>query len=285
MKEKLKRSVTGILALSLLLGCLSGCGGNTATTMRLKKYQGTVGVEDAKDARLEAREGMQLYSGYEVGTADESRAWIDLDEYKAVKLEQLSTGEILKDGKHLTLKLHEGKLFFNVTKPLEEDETLNIQAATMVTGIRGTSGYVQVLPGGLSAVTVLDGQVEVVSVRSGEKESLSAGNSAYAEEGGGIRLAPVEQASIPGFVIRELQRDEALRQRVQEESGLPVEELLDSAEQRLEEERQEQREFRAQQNALLAEMPGQVSRPEGFVIPYIPEPVTSSSTAPPTASP
>ena len=49
-----------------------------------------------------------------------------------------------QSGRKLELFLETGSLYFNVTKALEADETFDIRTSTMVVGIRGTCGYVNV---------------------------------------------------------------------------------------------------------------------------------------------
>ena len=53
-------------------------------------------------------------------------------------------------------------MFFNVLKPLDENDTMNIHTSTTVTGIRGTSGSVQVISDTHTQVTILEGRVQTV---------------------------------------------------------------------------------------------------------------------------
>ena len=67
MRDKISvRQLTAlVLALSLLL---ASCGGGAkATTMHLRKTEGTVGVSDGEKA-VEPKENLGLYSGYVVDT-------------------------------------------------------------------------------------------------------------------------------------------------------------------------------------------------------------------------
>ena len=50
---------------------------------------------------------------------------------------------IQKDNKHLEILVRSGGLYFHVTEPLEEDETMNIRTSNMMAGIRGTCGWIQ----------------------------------------------------------------------------------------------------------------------------------------------
>ena len=70
------------------------------------------------------------------------------------------------------------------------------------------------------SVTVQAGQTASVAVQQNGTETT-------------ISLENLTVESIPGFVAVELQKDEDLQQRVQESSGLPVDQIIASADQRL----------------------------------------------------
>ena len=114
----------------------------TATTMYLTKSEGSVGLTDEGGTELEPVEQMGLYSGYQVATRMASYAWIDLDRVKLTKMDSDSEVELSKKGKELELLLKTGRLFFNVTEPLADDEAMNIRTSSMVVGIRGTPASV-----------------------------------------------------------------------------------------------------------------------------------------------
>lgn len=72
-----------------------------------------------------------------------------------------------------------GKVFFNVSKPLESNETLNVRSSTMVAGVRGTSGYATVqeeetkmylLEGNLDMTRIdpVTSKVETVQIKGGQ---------------------------------------------------------------------------------------------------------------------
>lgn len=63
-------------------------GGTTATAVRLKRAEGTVGVSDGGGENFEPREDLGLYSGNGVETRSGSRARIDLEKGKPTKLDQ-----------------------------------------------------------------------------------------------------------------------------------------------------------------------------------------------------
>lgn len=150
--------------------------------------------------------------------------------------------QISKQGNALELRLLSGKLFFNVTKPLASDESMEIQTSTMVTGIRGTSGYVCIIDEWTTLLVILDGKVSVSSfdgaavLGDGEQEQVNAGEVATlmrTENGCNMEIRKIELEDIPGFVAQEIQKSHELQQRILEDTGLSVEEIVASADERL----------------------------------------------------
>lgn len=161
--------VAALLAAVSLLG--TACAGKpaSASTMELKKTEGTVDISDEKGKSVSVLENMKLYSGYQMETGGESYAWIDLDHVKLAKMDEDSEAQIRKDGKKLEIFVNQGKLFFHITQPLEQDETLDIRTSNMAVGIRGTCGWVEVPDENHMLVYILEGTVEC-SVRDSESE-------------------------------------------------------------------------------------------------------------------
>ena len=189
-----KRILALTLALSLLL---TACGGGaSAATMRLRKTEGTVGVSDDGGKDVAPRDDLGLYSGYGVDTQTESYAWIDLDSVKLTKLDQDSEIAITKEGKELEIEVKSGSLFFNVTEPLADDETMDIRTSTMMVGIRGTCGWVT-----QDTAALLEGTVEVTA---GEQAvTISAGEMAVLTAEGELVVKSFYQEGIPSFVVEE----------------------------------------------------------------------------------
>ena len=80
-RNQVRRCTALLLALSLLL--LAGCGGKAAaTTMRLMRTEGEVGVSDDDGKSVAPKEDLGLYSGYGVDTQSASFAWINMDDVK-----------------------------------------------------------------------------------------------------------------------------------------------------------------------------------------------------------
>lgn len=145
-----------VICLSFILG---GCG-IKATTMRLLKYQGEVSLENNNTSKS-VKEDLRLSSGDLLSTSTDSQAYIGLDDYKLVTMDEESKASFNQEGKNLSLNLEEGSLFFNVTKSLDEDESFNIRTSTLVTGIRGTSGLVSIDDSGYTSIYLTDGHVSL----------------------------------------------------------------------------------------------------------------------------
>ena len=198
----MKRILSFALTLSLLLS-LAACGGNdaTAATMHLRRAEGTVSVSDGDGKDVPVLDNLGLYSGDGVGTQSASYAWIDLDDVKLAKMDQSSKITIQKQGKALEIEVKSGSLFFNVTEPMEDDETMNIRTTTMLVGIRGTSGWVEERSG-LSRVYILEGKVEC---SAGEQTVLvNAGEFAELTADGELVVEQFDEGDLPAFVRDEV---------------------------------------------------------------------------------
>ncbi|MCI8639170.1 MAG: FecR domain-containing protein [Coprococcus sp.] len=217
------------LALAVCLLCTS-CGSPAkATTMNLIKTEGTVDVRDDAGDDVSILENLKLYSGYGVETLKKSYAWIKLDNVKLAKLDAVSEAVIEKDEGDLEIEIKSGSLFFNVTEPLDEDESMEIHTSTMTVGIRGTCGWVELEDERHMNVYLLEGTVEcTLTDQSGKETSarVSAGEMATLslnEDGTGeISVAPFTVSDVPEFVLTEAERDEALAEDILDASGLDV---------------------------------------------------------------
>lgn len=195
----------GCAALALALTLLAGCGGAAAVTVRLARTEGRVEVEDAKERAVEPKEGLGLYSGYRLGTGAEGYAWVELDKERLAKLDENSAVTLQQQGKLLRVEVVSGSLFFDIARPLVEDETLQIAAADMVVGIRGTRGWVERTDEAHLTLYLLEGTVECTA--GGETVTVAAGQRAVMEAGAGVELAPFDPGRLPGFVAAELEED------------------------------------------------------------------------------
>ena len=248
-KTTLRRRAAALgLALIMCAACAapaSAAEDASAAAMRLTKTTGTVDVTNSRGRELSLRDDMRLYSGYHVETQETSYAWISLDNTKLTKLDAVSELEVRKAGKELELLLNSGQLYFNVTEPLNNDESLSIRTSTMVTGIRGTSGWVRVVDQWHTRVYVLQGRVEcsVTDPVTGQTKTtvLTGGDTAecvvYEQEKPGdkcdiIRKGFTEEDA-GGFIQVELAPDKPHRDRIEADSGLVFPDSPEQAEDRL----------------------------------------------------
>ena len=263
----MRRTASLWMALLLVWSLMLPAAAETAAaaTLRLEKAEGTVTVSTAAGRTVSTTDGMRLYSGYVLETGTGSYAYVSLDSTKAVKLDASSRGEVSKSGKKLELKAVSGKLFFNVTAPVKEDESLNIRTSTMVTGVRGTAGWVEVVDRSVSRIHLLEGTLTVTAAEpsTGElrRTVITGGQTVTAAVNGAARpgqqtsltVAELREEDVPAFVAVELAKDAALQEKVAKNSPLSVEEIIRGAENRL---REEQAAAAAAERALRDQLGG-----------------------------
>ena len=133
----------------------------SATTMRLMAYEGHVSLTTSSGKDLELAEERRLTNGNILNTEEESQAQVLLDEERLVTLMEASRASFVQKGKNLVLNLEDGRLFFNIDRTLEEDESFEIHTSTMIVGVRGTSGYVNSDENGNAVIYLTTGRVEV----------------------------------------------------------------------------------------------------------------------------
>jgi hypothetical protein len=133
-----------------------------ASTARLLRTEGTVSLSGEDGSEKTLIENMRFRSGNALRTESRSLASIGLDATKIVTMNENSRAEFLKAGKKIQLHLTDGRLFFQVSRKLADDESFDIRTSTMVVGIRGTSGYVSVDEDGHERVYVTDGTVHII---------------------------------------------------------------------------------------------------------------------------
>lgn len=204
---------------------LPACGSKeTAATMHLVRTEGAVSVNDTDGASVALIENLGLYSGYGVATQAASYGWIDLDGAKLAKMDEDSEVEIVKSDKLLEIRVQSGGLFFNVTEPLADDETMNIRTSTMLVGIRGTCGWVYVEGDDLMRVYLLRGKVECSVLGEGDNalasEMLNAGQTAQMTLSGDTASIIIEDFSeedVPAFVMTEIEEDTEIMESLQPE--------------------------------------------------------------------
>lgn len=248
MRNLIRCGAVFAVACCLLAGTVFPAAADTSVsgaTMRLSSREGTVIVAGKGGKEVAAFDNMRLQSGYSLETKAASYAGLAMDDAKAVKMDALSKGEIRKKGKQLELLLSEGSLLCNVTAPLEGEESLSIRTSTMITGIRGTVVYAEVVDSNTSRVCVLEGQVLVRPVNpvEGDRNGQYIGKGQQAlvigpdrtEGRGEIQTLPLTEADIAPYVLWEIHENEALAERLRE-AGWDVDWIIENAEQLLKEE-------------------------------------------------
>lgn len=215
-KTKKSKNAAAVLLAAVLLCTACGSPVAKATTMYLVKTEGSVEVANEKGKALENAEPLKLYSGYRLDTSAESYAWINLDAVKLTKMDSESEIEIQKDGKNLEIQVKSGGLFFNVTEPLTEEETMTIRTSTTMIGIRGTCGWVIADENQHLKLYLLEGTVEYTyrNPDTGEEltREVTAGESAEMTDVGDgtfrITVDFMSSLEIPVFVQSELENTE-----------------------------------------------------------------------------
>lgn len=105
------------------------------TEAEIKKPNGSI---------INAGQGISLGQGNQVSTGKNTYVYITADDDKTFKMDSNTRIGISKESaKSLKVLLEKGQLFFNVDKPLGDDEELTFDAANTSMSIRGTSGWLR----------------------------------------------------------------------------------------------------------------------------------------------
>ena len=178
MDKKLSRKallgiIIGVLAIVAIICAVILLNRNklTAMVMRLIRQEGEVALLDASGQDVAILDNMKLYSGNALETGGDGLVDLSLDDTKYLTIEKKSNVVFEKSGKALELKLNSGRLFFNVTEKLADDETMDISTSTMVVGIRGTSGWVDA---DNSDIYIGDGTLHITGINPKTGERIEA---------------------------------------------------------------------------------------------------------------
>lgn len=220
-----------VAAVILLLGIILfflWCSKITATTMRILRIEGTVTLEDdGKEKTI--TNNLRLNSGNALTTALKSLVSIGLDDTKIVTLDEKSRAEFNQSGRKIELNLTAGSLFFEVQKPLDNDESFDISTSTMVVGIRGTSGWVSV-DGEHESLIITDGVVHVIGtnpvtgevkeidVKAGQRVNVYLYNDRKIDSIM-FELIEVTERDLPEFLLERLRENPQLLDKVCRETG------------------------------------------------------------------
>ena len=232
-KGNVKRILCALLACTLFLTPVTPASAATAraTTMKLEKKEGTVTLKTQSGTSLRITNGMRLYNGNFLSTGNSSYAYISLDSSKAVKLDQNSSATLRQSGSRLELLTKSGKLFFNVSKPLTKNESMNVRTSTMVTGIRGTCGVVEVVTRTLSKLYLIEGTVtlgsgdQAVTVNGGQVATIEKGTQKP------VHVEKMTEKDIPAVALQEIVNDTALQEKIEQTTDLDMEKIREAYEQ------------------------------------------------------
>lgn len=230
--------IVGVLAVVAVITALILVNRNklTAIIMRLIRQEGEVTLLDVSGKDISILNDMKLYSGNALLTGGDGLADLSLDDTKFITIEHTSKVEFQKEGRALELKLMEGRLFFNVTEKLADDETMDISTSTMVVGIRGTSGWVDA---DNSDLYVGDGTVHVTGINPNTGDTIETDATAgqkihvYLVEKDGktvaFEISAYRVQDIPREMLRNIVTTPELFKRILEETDFSAKEIIREA--------------------------------------------------------
>ncbi|MBR1691514.1 MAG: FecR domain-containing protein [Lachnospiraceae bacterium] len=233
-KKKIIIAAAVLLAviIGIILYLIFGRNRLSATTMRIIRYEGDVTLlDDGKESTL--MENMLLHNGNTLATQQESYIDISLDDTKMVGLDQKSRAEFYQSGKKLDIALKAGGIYFYTTEKLKDDETFDIRTATMIVGIRGTSGYVHVdEETGVTTLYLTSGKVHITGnnpVTGGTREAdITAGqcvttylyNDRQGEDSIEFVIESFTEQDLPIHYVKRMVKVPSLLKEVEKEAGL-----------------------------------------------------------------
>lgn len=187
---KKNRILSLMLALAMCVSLAAPAAAESAegAVIQLTKTEGTVKVSKSSGKNVTLRAKLRLYKGYHVATEKESYAWINLDDTKLIKEDASSEVEVRKSGKKLEVNVSAGNVLFDVSEKLDDNESLNISTSTMVVGVRGTSGWVEIESRWKSRLYVLEGSVQCLVGRPGDRAAEV--RDGQGRRDGGVRGLP-----------------------------------------------------------------------------------------------
>ncbi len=240
MKKKTLLFYIITAALMLMLSVTALSADNTqAVTIRLTKTEGDgVSVTSNSGKTVKTSDRMRLFSGYSVGTDEDSYAYMSFDDAKAGKLDRVSKAGIKKAGNKNELYLETGSFYFDVKEKLKDDEEFNVKVSNLTMGIRGTIGVVKtrfVLNknnkndiGSRTTIQIFEGSVVVKYFNSKsskiETATISAGYQMIAEilnDGTiyNVTVQPIKVDQIQYIAAKEIISDPVTIERVETACG------------------------------------------------------------------
>lgn len=191
---KVKRLVALLLATSMTVSLLSGCGGKEAyRTIAVSEVNGTTTIAREKADSFDAYAGAHLYSGDDATVKAASDLTLELDNDKHVYAEENTHFYLTASGKEANTKtvinLTAGSVLVKIDNKLEAEESFEVDTPNSTMSVRGTVFRVSVEEkGGVTntRVSTYEGVVEAAlkdtnGALTGEKESIAAGEEIVIE--------------------------------------------------------------------------------------------------------
>ncbi|MFI3253856.1 MAG: FecR domain-containing protein [Eubacteriales bacterium] len=203
-RSSYRKMIAAVVAVAAVLGLayFYTSPNTSADSMRLEAYEGDLTLLNGATEKA-VSVGQRLASQDNLETYLESNAYISLDNTKLLKLDQTSQIEIVESNNKLEVEVLKGSLYFNVSKPLDDHESLTFYCNNIVTGVRGTSGVITYLDSiDQSEIVLFSGSVEIETNETTQQtETVSAGEVAIVStrEDESVEVVIKKHEEVPGF--------------------------------------------------------------------------------------
>ncbi len=209
-------------------------------TIRLETFTGSVEVKSGSGKDVSVYEKMRVFDGYTIKTLGSSEVYLSLDDTKAVKLGNNTEVKVKKSWFSNKIIVISGELFFNVTKPLESNESLDISTSTMSMGIRGTSGYIGTNSSN-SRAQIFTGGVEFIGPNG--RAFIRSGQQVSSDNDFNLSQLNRDGSDIASMALKEINNNDSLKNEIKEKTDLDVDNFIE----------QEKINFQNEQEELLIE--------------------------------
>lgn len=189
MLKLMKKVLSIILVLALMMSCFTGCGAKQEAyrTIAVSEANGTTNITRSEKESFDAYAGVHLLSGDDAKVKASSDMTLELDTDKHVYAEENTHFFLTADGEEGSTKtvinLDDGSVLICIDKKLGAEESFEVDTPNSTMSVRGTVFRVTVETRNgkvYTTVQTFDGAVEVVNKfsngqLSGETFTVSAG--------------------------------------------------------------------------------------------------------------
>lgn len=192
----------------------------TADILKIASFSGECKVTNLRGTKKSIKEGTRLLNGDVITTGEDGTMKVLLDATKAISIDKEARVLIKKNKTKLEVVVDKGTVFFNVSKKLEDNESLNIRTSNMICGVRGTIGVVEGIDADTSSIYILEGQVEVtgrnlkdqetVIVEKEQKVTITKDKTVNVP----VKKEKIEESDISDWVYDQVEDDSDLKERV-----------------------------------------------------------------------